>query len=161
MDMWNAIADERRALVRDLKNLTEDDWKAPTVCAPWDVKAVVAHVVLPFEVSKPTFMFNVLRNGRDVPKTIRLLSARVNQAMTRQELVASLEKNANSKWKPPRVGPEVPLGEIVVHGQDIRRAIGMQREVPPDIASALLAAIDDSTIRADYQARILLGRAVS
>lgn len=154
MNMWTAIADERRRLADDLASLRPHDWTRPTVCHPWDVKAVGAHLILPFEVSKPRFALHVIRNKRDIPKTIIQLSAKVNAARTTDQIVASLRSNADSKWKPPGTGPDVPLGEIVVHGQDIRRAVGIKSVVAADIVTTLLDAIGDPTIRADYAERI-------
>ena len=154
MDIWTAIAQERRRLANDLDALTDQDWNRPTVCSDWNVKAVAAHLVLPFEVSKPRFALNVIRNRRDVPKTIRLLSAKVDAANTPEQIVEKLRSNADSKWKPPGVGAEVPLGEIVVHAQDIRRATGNNQPVPDEIVQLLLPAIEDPVIRADYAHRI-------
>ncbi len=154
MNMWTAIANERRRLADDLASLRPHDWTRPTVCHPWDVKAVAAHLILPFEVSKPRFALHVIRNKRNVAKTVIELSAKVNATRTTDQIVASLRSNADSMWKPPGTGPVVPLGEIVVHGQDIRRAIGIATLVPTDVVTALLDAVGDPSIRADYAQRI-------
>lgn len=45
-DAWTAIDDQRRALVRLLEDLPEQDWRRPSLCARWTVRQVAAHLAL-------------------------------------------------------------------------------------------------------------------
>lgn len=153
MDIWEMIASERLRLARDLGTLEGRDWALPTVCEQWDVKTVAAHTVLPFNMSKPKFMLTMVKNRGDAAKTVDELSTKLAFAVSTAEIISSLRENADSKWTPPKAGPEVPLSEIVVHGQDIRGAVGIASGVPDAIAEMLLREIDP-TLRQDYAHRI-------
>jgi uncharacterized protein (TIGR03083 family) len=44
-DAWMAMAtEEYRRLDDQLRSLTEEEWRAPTACPGWDVRAMVAHL---------------------------------------------------------------------------------------------------------------------
>ena len=36
---------------------------------------------------------------------------------------------ADSRFTPPGLGPQAPLTDVVVHGQDIRRPLGISRDI--------------------------------
>ncbi len=153
MEIWEAIATERRALADELEGLTEAQWNAQTVCDGWTVRHLLAHLVTPFDVSTPRFMLQMFAKRFDLHKvTVHFAAKHVDRPI--DELLASLRANATNRWMPPKTGPFVPLGEIVVHGQDIRAAIGVQHTVPDELAEMLLSDITDDEIRADYIARM-------
>jgi len=52
-------------------------------------------------------------------------------------LVASLRRNAASRFAPPQVGPRAPLTDLLVHGGDIRVRLGLAHE--PDGAAVTTA----------------------
>ena len=41
-----------------------------------------------------------------------------------------LRRKADSRFTPPGLGPEAPLPDLLVHGADIRRPLGLARDVP-------------------------------
>ena len=45
MDIWEVLADERRATADLLAGLTEEQWAAPSLCPAWTVKDVAVHLV--------------------------------------------------------------------------------------------------------------------
>jgi uncharacterized protein (TIGR03083 family) len=45
IDVLDLFPEERRALLDVLSSLSDDEWRAPTVCAPWTVKDLAAHIV--------------------------------------------------------------------------------------------------------------------
>ncbi len=153
MEIWDAIATERRALADELEGLTAEQWNAQTVCDGWTVRHMLAHLVTPFDVSTPRFLLAMAARRFDLHKvTVHFAAKHVERPI--DELIDSLRANATNRWMPPKTGPEVPLGEILVHGQDIRAAIGARRTVPAELVDALMAGIDDAEIRADYAVRL-------
>ena len=62
-DVWEMIADERRALADLLDRLTEAQWAAPSAIQGWSVRDVVAHLVWPLETSYPVLLWQVARTG--------------------------------------------------------------------------------------------------
>ncbi len=47
-DLMRAIAAERQDLADVLSDLPAEAWDAPTLCAGWRVRELVAHVTMPF-----------------------------------------------------------------------------------------------------------------
>lgn len=154
MDTWKLVAEERRRLADDLENLTDEQWAAQSNCDKWNVKQASAHIIMPLVTSTPRFLFTMLKNRRNLDNTILELTARVDGANSREEIIAALRAQADNQWKPPGRGPEIPLTEIVVHGQDIRRALGIDHNIPAETITHALDGIDDAEIKADYASRI-------
>ena len=42
-DMWSTVAAERGALAADLADLSDQQWKTPSLCDGWTVREVLAH----------------------------------------------------------------------------------------------------------------------
>lgn len=152
--IWNAVAVERRRLADELENLTDKQWATQSQCDVWTAREVAAHIVTPFETSTPRFMFTMLKHRGKFDNAIIELTARINNKFSTAEVIGKLRDNAENRWVPPKAGPEVPLSEIVVHGQDIRRVLGMETTVPEDTIRLALDGIDDLDRRSDYAARI-------
>jgi uncharacterized protein (TIGR03083 family) len=60
-DIRQAIAEERRELAAVLGGLPAARWDAPTLCAGWRVREVVAHMTMPFRYSLPRFMLELAK----------------------------------------------------------------------------------------------------
>ncbi|MEH3154743.1 MAG: maleylpyruvate isomerase family mycothiol-dependent enzyme [Gordonia paraffinivorans] len=56
-----------------------------------------------------------------------------------------LRDNADHRFTPPGTGPVAPLTDLLIHGQDIRRPLGLDRSFDAD---RLRAALDFLTSRA-------------
>ncbi len=152
--IWRATAIERRRLADELDRFTEEQWSARSQCAAWTVEEVATHLITPFEVSTPRFLFTMLKHRGNIDRIVIELTARVGARTDRSEISAKLRANADNRWTPPRLGPEIPFSEVVVHGQDIRRPLGLERSVPDETVRLALAGIDDPARRADYADRI-------
>lgn len=153
-DMWIRVADERRRLADELELLTDEQWDTQTGCGDWTVREVAAHLLMPFELSTAGFMKGMFRHGFSFDRLALSLTAVLADRYTNQEIIDRLRDAADDRWTP--MGPfgvEVPLGEIVVHGQDIRRSLGMDCPVPASTVNALLEAIGKK-LRVDYERRI-------
>ncbi|MGV9711882.1 maleylpyruvate isomerase family mycothiol-dependent enzyme [Gordonia sp. NPDC003424] len=135
--IFEAVADERRALAALLATLTPEQWQTPSLCAGWTVRDVAAHVTLPLVIPKWRFGLAMLR--------ARGSFDRANIAMTRHvvsvygdSLPAILDERATSRFTPPGFGPPTPLTDIVVHGLDIRRPLGIDHRPTDDRQRAVL-----------------------
>ena len=129
MDIRGEIAAERRELADMLAGLTPEEWDAPSLCAGWRVRDVVAHTTMAYRYSVPRFMFELLRSGVAFNRMSDRCARRDAGAMTSEELGATLRDNAEHPWKPPRGGYEGALTHDVVHGLDITVALGLDRRV--------------------------------
>lgn len=153
-DVFAAIATERRRLADELEALTDEQWQTPSQCAEWTVGELASHLIIPFETSLPRFAFTAAKHRGNIDRMAIELTARVHQRNTRRQVIDKLRANADSEWTPPRFGVEIPLSEIVVHGEDIRRPLGLASTVPADVVDLALELITDPEIRADYAARV-------
>jgi uncharacterized protein (TIGR03083 family) len=116
------IAAERRGIVTRLRELPDEQWQTPSLCSGWTVHHVLAHLTTPFLVSRPAMGLRFLRHrgiGPAMDAAARSLAQR-----SPQELLDVLERNAGSRFVPPGFGLTAPLTDAVVHGADIRWALG-------------------------------------
>ena len=120
----------------ELQDLTEAQWTTSSLCAGWTVRDVVAHLLMPFHVSLPKFLWKMATNRFDFDK----VSDKVARSDVRptSELLDDLRRNAEHRFSPPGFGPEAPLTDLVVHGQDIRRPLGFAHHIPDDHARVVL-----------------------
>ncbi len=136
VDLYQMLVAERRRLADALDPLTDDQWNAPSLCAGWTVRDVVAHVVFPSTTSKLRVIVPFAKAGFNFDK----MTNDVVRADTRSgpELAAALRKSAAHRFTPPGFGFEAPLTDVVVHGRDIGRAVGMPAAIDPAVARAVL-----------------------
>ena len=130
------VASERRRLADDVDGLSDTQWTTPSLCTGWQVRDVVAHLVWPTETSLPKMLLKVAAKGFSFDK----LSDHVAKGDRRshEQLVAALRANAGSRFRPPGMGPDAPLTDVVVHGLDIRWPCALEREIPETPARIVL-----------------------
>jgi uncharacterized protein (TIGR03083 family) len=133
------IADERRALADLVDGLSAAQWDAPSLCAGWRVREVVAHTTMGFSVSMVRLALMMLVKRGDFNKVADTWARR--DTRSNAELVAALRANAEHRFTPPGAGPEIPLTDVVVHAQDIARPLGLAHPVPPAHAVVALDAL--------------------
>jgi uncharacterized protein (TIGR03083 family) len=131
VDTFAEIADERRTLAALASGLTVEQLATPSLCSEWSVHDVVAHLVVPLEVSTPRFVLAMLACRGDFHRAnVRL--AREQARRPPAELTEVLRRKADSRFTPPGSGPEAPLTDLLVHGLDIRWPLGLPRDVPEE-----------------------------
>ena len=140
------IAAERKRLADQLADLDPDQWATPSLCDGWTVHDVAAHLLMPLVTSMPSVAWAMLRNRGDFDRANVDLTAAVARRPS-AELVAGLRRHAESRFTPPRLGPMAPLTDVVVHGQDIRRPLGLADDVPVDVWTLVLAYLVDPSAR--------------
>jgi uncharacterized protein (TIGR03083 family) len=131
VDTFAEIADERRGLADLLSGLTDEQQATQSLCSEWSVRDVVGHLVVPLEVGTPRFLLAMLAcRGNFDRANVRL--AREQARRPFGELVEVLRQKADSRFTPPRMGPEEPLSDLLVHGLDIRWPLGLPRDTPEE-----------------------------
>jgi len=157
MEIEQWIIDERRRLADVLDGLTPQQWDAPSLCDGWAVRDVVAHVTMPFRTSAPRFVLELVRSGgRFAAMADRV--ARRDGAQPTDVLVAWLRDNAEHPWTPPGGGKEGALTHDVVHGLDITRPLGIEREVQPERFRVVLDTLVSPRSRRHFGAEGHTGR---
>jgi uncharacterized protein (TIGR03083 family) len=139
MDTWQMIKKERVALVDTLGGLADEDWAQPSLCAGWTVRDTAAHIVATATMTPPAFLAKLAGSGFSFQQMTRREIARISAGGGGgADLVQQLRARIDSRSAPP--GPAVSwLGETIVHGEDIRRALGGYGEHPVE---HLLAVAD-------------------
>jgi uncharacterized protein (TIGR03083 family) len=124
------IAAERRELAEVLEGLRPETWDAPTLCAGWRVREVVAHMTMPFRYSPEKFGLEMAESRGDFTAMSDRVAKRDAAAMSAEELAAALRDNADHPWQPPGGDPASPLTHDVIHGLDFTVPLGLPRRVP-------------------------------
>lgn len=129
-DVWTLVHAERAALIEDLGGLDDGQWETPSLCAGWTVRDVAAHMVNTARTTRLGFVAGLvgarfdfhLQNARGVER---------ERGASPQETLARLRAVAARTSTPP-VPLDSRLVEEVVHGEDIRRPLGLTRTYPQD-----------------------------
>ena len=134
---WELIRTERTALVDTLGTLTPDQWAHPSLCAGWSVQMAAGHVVAGAEQTTPGFFKGMAVNGFRFNRMMDRDARRIGAAGP-SEIVERLRARTTTTNRPPAPVKTV-LGEVVVHGADVRRPLGLEHLVDPN---ALIACLD-------------------
>lgn len=137
MDPFVLIAAERRRLADALEGLTLEEWAQPSLCGEWTNHEVIAHLNVPFEVGTLAFARAMFKARGSFDRANSVLAKDLAVRMDPLQCVASLRDHAKDRFTPPGYGPEAPLTDVIVHGEDILRQLG--RSV--DVAEPALAAV--------------------
>lgn len=121
------IAAERLRLAGRLAKLTPAQWEAPSLCEGWRVRDVLAHLVWPLETSMAKIVAKVVLSGFSFDKVAA--QAAKDDGRPPTAMLGVLRTKAESRFKPPGAGAQAPLTDVLVHGLDIRRPLGLDLDV--------------------------------
>ncbi|HTX81502.1 MAG TPA: maleylpyruvate isomerase family mycothiol-dependent enzyme [Streptosporangiaceae bacterium] len=128
MSTWSLIHAERAALAADLANLSEQRWATQSLCDRFTAREVLAHLTAGASLNPVRWMAGVLRCRFDFDRQVAMRLAE-HMGATPAETLARFRQVVTSTTKPPL--PIVAmLGETIVHGEDIRRPLGIERSYP-------------------------------
>ncbi|MFI8306340.1 maleylpyruvate isomerase family mycothiol-dependent enzyme [Streptomyces sp. NPDC085927] len=126
--VWPLIRTERAALAADLADLTDEQWATPSLCAGLTVREVLAHLTAGASLNTVSWLAGVIRCRFDFDKQVAVRLAEQLGA-TPGETLERFRRIVPSTTKPPLPAIAV-LGETIVHGEDIRRPLGIRRDYP-------------------------------
>ncbi|GAC1374527.1 MAG: maleylpyruvate isomerase family mycothiol-dependent enzyme [Acidimicrobiales bacterium] len=113
---------ERLGLVERLQNIRDDQWNVASLCDGWTIRHVLAHLVTPFIVSPPR-MFVHLARAHGLSAGMDRVAKEVSE-LPPDKMLSVLERHAGSTFRPPGMPAAAPLTDFIVHGADIRWALG-------------------------------------
>ncbi len=135
-EIWQHIHSERAQMAETWAALTPGQWAAPSWCEGWSVQDTAGHVLAAAEQTPANFYKELISAGFRF-NVFADRAARRLGSIGSGELVRRLRARASTTNHPP--APVIAmLGEIVVHGQDIRRPLGQEHQ-PPQAALVALA----------------------
>jgi uncharacterized protein (TIGR03083 family) len=127
-DIWRYIGSERSALADTWETLTPEQWDAPSWCENWSVKEVAGHVLAAAEQTPANFFKEFAAAGLKF-NVFAERGAQRYAALEPLALVSRLRARTSTRNHPP--GPSnAMLGEIIVHGDDMRRPLGLTHHSP-------------------------------
>jgi uncharacterized protein (TIGR03083 family) len=137
-DIWRYIGSERSDLADTWESLTPEQWSAPSWCEGWSVQDVAGHLVASAEQTPPHFFKEFAAAGFKFNDFAERGATRCASAGS-NELIRRLRARTSTRNHPP--GPvSAMLGEVVVHGDDLRRPLGLSHQTP----EAALVVVADS-----------------
>jgi uncharacterized protein (TIGR03083 family) len=135
-EIWDVVHAEREALIHDLASLSPEQWQAPSLCPGWDIHDVLAHLVDDAKTTRLSFIRDLIVARFDFDRS--------NARGVRRE-------RANDSWRTldefrlvrhRTTSAPAPLAtrlvEIIVHGEDIRRPLGIHHDYPLSAVSPAL-----------------------
>lgn len=129
-DLWALVHAERAALLQDLRTLPPELWDRPSLCGGWSVHDVAAHLVDNARTTRLGFVAGLVRARFDFDE-LNGAGVRRHRGATTGETLRRLEAVALRTSGPPGP-PDSCLVEEVVHGEDVRRVVGLHRQHPSE-----------------------------
>ncbi|MDQ0402305.1 maleylpyruvate isomerase family mycothiol-dependent enzyme [Streptomyces sp. NBC_01723] len=129
-DVWPMVHTERVALIDDLAHLEEERWGQPSLCEGWTVHDVVAHLIDTARTTRLGFVVGLVRERFDFDRQ-NARGVERERGASPQETLQRLRQVASRRSTPP-APLDSRLVEQVVHGEDIRRPLGITRSYPPE-----------------------------
>jgi len=139
--LWSAVDDQRRRTADLLEDLTDDQWREPSLCRGWTVRHVAAHLTLQ-QQRIPDVLAFVARNPRMLRSVTlnRVIhdSAVIQSQLPTAEIIDRIRGTVGSRRHNAFVTPLETLTDILVHSQDIAVPLGVDLPMSPS-AGALAA----------------------
>ena len=135
MDLARA---ERRDLAEFLATLTPEQWDAPTLCAGWRVRDLVAHIYSYEHLSLARVAGRMVRTRFNTDRAnARGVADLAHKSPA--ELVTYAHDHIRPRGLTAMMGGRIALTDGMIHHQDIRRPLDLPRDIP---AARLIAALD-------------------
>lgn len=141
-----AVRAERSELAEVFAGLTPAQWDAPSLCAGWRVREVLAHTTMPFRLGTGAFVWEMVRAGGRFQRMADRVARRDAARMPAEALVRALRDNVAHPWSPPGGGAAGALAHEVIHGLDSTVALGLDRRVPPERLRIVLDSMRPRTV---------------
>ena len=137
-EIWANIHAERSAMADTWEGLSADQWSTTSWCDPWSVHVTAGHILAAAEQTIPNFYKEFVQAGFRFNVFADKAARRLAEEPP-AEMVKRLRLRTTTTNRPP-APTVVMLGEIVVHGEDIRRPLGIDH----DVAVPALEAVADN-----------------
>lgn len=136
-ETWQFIHEERAAMADTLEALSPEQWAVDSWCTSWSVKDAAGHILAAAEQTPLNFYKELAAAGFKFDVFTTKGATRLS-SLGSAEIIQRLRARTTTTNHPPAPVMAM-LGEIVVHGDDIRRPLGLVHHSPE---SALIAVAD-------------------
>lgn len=129
-NQWPLIRGERVALIADLEPLTDAQWATQSLCAEWTVRDVLAHMTATAKMTPGRFFGKLAGSGFRF-NAMSAKDVKNERGATPADALTAFKAQLDRTTSPP--GPvDAMVAEIVIHGQDIRRPLGISHTYEPE-----------------------------
>jgi uncharacterized protein (TIGR03083 family) len=128
---------EREEFAEVLCTLTAQQWGAASRCAGWSVRDVAAHTIAYLGQSLPGLTANMIRARGNVDR-LNAQALPALSGLSPAQLVDLMYRGTEPSGAGGLYGSRVALIECLVHQQDIRRPLGLDRVVAEEALQAAL-----------------------
>jgi uncharacterized protein (TIGR03083 family) len=136
-DIWPTIHAERQSLADDLADLPAQRWSTPSLCTEWDVHDVLAHLLSAAKMTPPKFAAKFAAAGFNFDRFAAKEVAR--EGVGGPEATLAAFRAATPRTNAPPGPKDTWLGEAFVHGEDIRRPLGIAHDYPTQYVCRTIA----------------------
>jgi uncharacterized protein (TIGR03083 family) len=144
---------EREDFAALLADFSPEQWEAPTLCDRWRVRDVVAHVISYDELDRRGLLGRFAK-GRFLLNRINAVGVADYASRPPQELSELMRLHAEPSGLPAGFGGMIALVDGMIHQQDIRRPMGLPRDIPAErLLPALSFAVTAPTILGFWRTR--------
>ena len=137
VDAMGLARAERADLAELLGTLTPAQWEAPSLCAGWRTRDVVAHMFSYEDLSTLGLVGRFLRGGL-LPNRVNAVGVAGHADRTPDQLVELVRSHLTPKGLTAGLGGRIALTDGLIHHQDIRRPLGLPRRIPSERLTAAL-----------------------
>ncbi|GAA1127275.1 maleylpyruvate isomerase family mycothiol-dependent enzyme [Citricoccus alkalitolerans] len=149
--IWDLIHTERAALADDLAGLDDEQWHRQSLSTAWTVEEVVAHLTAGASTGFWAWIRSIAGAGfKPDLHNQRRLEERLGT--TPGETLAQFRQTIDSTVSPTGTLPAW-LGEVVIHGEDIRVPLGLRRAYSDEVLVTLLDFFESSNFTVPSKAR--------
>ena len=143
MNLMGLARAEREDLRDLLAGLGPEQWSAPSLCAGWSVKDVVAHMLSYEELGARQLAERFVRGRLSVDR-VNDIGLREYSTRTPAQLIELLDDHLDPAGLTAGMGGAIALTDGMIHQQDIRRPLALPRTIPaerlvPALRTALFA----------------------
>ena len=142
---WTALLWDESGVLADLFEQVDDaGFDHATLCAGWRTRDVAGHVLIGHTTPMPKMLALLTKYRFNVPKGSFELSKAYGSEHTPAELRTqwrAVAQQHTRKGITKMISSKEGFTDHLIHGQDIRRPLGLKRELPPEHAIAALDAL--------------------
>lgn len=129
--VFDMIVDERLRAADLLGGLTADQLRRPSLCDGWTMHDIAAHLTTFLRLGQPKLYLGIAATAGDIDRVNGWLTRRAAR-LPSDLLVRRLRRDAGARTTIPRSGYDPVLTDLVLHDLDVRRPLGLRRDVPEE-----------------------------
>ena len=136
-DVWAEVAARRLQIAEWTRSLDPLATDAPSWCDGWRVRDVLGHLVHLAEANQRTMVRDIITQGPKPDRALARVATELGQRPV-DEFTDRLKAAAQGRFHVLGTPAAVALGEVLVHGSDMMRAVGANDGVDPSVVVPVL-----------------------